>query len=240
MKHMLASWHSVTEKEYPQYVHLIPYPYDIELSKIDNGGVMTDTCNTEEKANLLIDDPVNGVFHSMFCHNYLRNVWVKNVLESLTEFLRTDINDSLDEVASELNVSSRFMPLACTFDKSFSLYANYPMGLGEVFCQSIMDNHSCERLLHVYRAEYGGRQDVTSMAAISIFWNKNYCVDFFDDMISYCGKNEKILPRNLMILISSVEIIAMSRLWSILHITTVMPMRWLKEYTHNMKEYEWG
>ena len=85
----------------------------------------------------------------MFCHNHLRNFWVNNVLDSLTEFLRAHLNDSLDKVAPELQVSPGFMSLACAFDKMFSLCANYPKGLGEVFCQWIMDNHSGELLFHV-------------------------------------------------------------------------------------------
>ena len=45
MKQMLASWISVTEQEYLQYVHLIPHLDEIDLYKIYNGGVITDTCN---------------------------------------------------------------------------------------------------------------------------------------------------------------------------------------------------
>ena len=53
---------------------------------------MTDTCNSSQKANQLIAASVNGVVHSMFCHNHLHNVWVKNVLDYLTEFLRAHPN----------------------------------------------------------------------------------------------------------------------------------------------------
>ena len=63
---MLELWRSVTEQEYPQYVHLIPQPDEIDLPNIDNGGVMTDTCNSAQKANRLIADSVNGVVYSMF------------------------------------------------------------------------------------------------------------------------------------------------------------------------------
>ena len=78
------------------------------------------------------------------------------------------------------------------------------------------------------------------MSAMVIFWNRNYCVESLDDIINYCGKSENILARNLTILISSIEIIAVSRLWSILHIAIVMPMRWLSACTYKMKEYGWG
>ena len=59
---------------------------------------MTDTCKLAQKANRLIDDSVNGVVHSMFFHNHMRNVWVEILLDSLTEFLRSHFNVSLDEV----------------------------------------------------------------------------------------------------------------------------------------------
>ena len=85
----------------------------------------------------------------MFFHNHLGNVWVKNVLDSLTELLRAHINGSLDEVSPKLRVSPGFMSLARAFEKMFSLCAKYPKGLGEVFSQCIMDNHSGEILFHV-------------------------------------------------------------------------------------------
>ena len=78
------------------------------------------------------------------------------------------------------------------------------------------------------------------MAAIEIFWNIKYCVQFLDGMISYCGKSENILACNLMILLSFVEIIAVSWLWSILNIAIVMPMSWLEACKNKMKYYGWG
>ena len=62
----------------------------------------------------------------MFCHNHLRNIWVKNVLGSLTEFLRANINASIDEVAPALRVSPCFMSLARSFDKNLVSVQNIP------------------------------------------------------------------------------------------------------------------
>ena len=104
----------------------------------------------------------------------------------------------------------------------------------------MMYNNYGEILLHVERAASGGRQDVASMATMAILWNRNYCVNFLGEMISYCGKSENILARNLIILLSYFDIIAVSQLWYILHIAIVMPMRSLAECTHRMEEYGWG
>ena len=135
---------------------------------------------------------------------------MKHVLDSLTEFLRAHLNDSLEKVSPELHVSPGFMSLTRSFVKIFGLCEDYPKGLGKVFHQWTMYNHSSEILFHLERAAADGRQDVSSMDEILIFWNINYCVEFLNEMISYCGKSENILARNLMILLSSVEIIAVS------------------------------
>ena len=96
---------------------------------------MTDTCNGARKTNRLLCEDVDGTVHSLFCHNHLRNVWVKNALESLTGFLKGHLHDRLDEVADELRVSPSFNSFACAFDKMFSLCTNYPKGYGELFRQ---------------------------------------------------------------------------------------------------------
>ena len=58
------------------------------------------------------------------------------------------------------------MYIAHAFEKMFSLCANYPKVIGELFHQWIMDNNSGELLFYVERAESGGQQDIKSMAAM--------------------------------------------------------------------------
>ena len=43
-----------------------------------------------------------------------------------------------------------------------------------------------------------------------------------------------------MNLVSSVDIIAVSRLWSIMKIAIFMPTRWLAACAHKIKDYGWG
>ena len=53
-------------------------------------------------------------------------------------------------------------------------------------------NHSGELPFHVERA-CKGRMDVVLMSSMAIYWNRNYCVDFLDNMISYCVREDNIL-----------------------------------------------
>lgn len=224
---MLQCWRDVTLREYPDFVDLLPSPDDIDINKLIGGGIMTDTCSTAQLTNNLLSKEIDGKTHNLLCHNHLRNVWVKNVLESLTDFLRAHLSDSLDEIAPEFRVSPSFISFARAFDKMFSLCANYPKGWGDVFRQWMIENHPGELLFHVERAVSGGRQDIASMAAMAIYWNRNYCVEFLEEMRVHCGREENILANNLWTLLISVEMISVARMWSIFHISIVMLMCWL-------------
>jgi len=48
MKDLLQEWRDVTKEEYPEFVHLIPDPDELTLTKLNGGGVMTDTCATAQ------------------------------------------------------------------------------------------------------------------------------------------------------------------------------------------------
>ena len=154
--------------------------------------------------------------------------------------MRAHLYDSLDEIAEELRVSPSFISFARAIDKEFSLCANYPKGHGAIFQEWMKDNHPGELLLHVERALSGGRQDIASMAAMAIYWNRNYYVEFLDEMKTYSDKDDNILVNNLHAMLISSEMVSVARLWSILHISLVMPMRYLVANTHKWAALNWG
>ena len=82
--------------------------------------------------------------------------------------------------------------------------------------------------------------DVCSMAALAIFWNRNYCLEFLEHLVRYCGKEDNILVQNLFSMLSSMEMIATSRLWCIFHLSIVQPLHYLAANTHKFAEYGWG
>jgi hypothetical protein len=154
---MLGKWREITEREYPDFVDLLPKPEEIDINKLVGSGIMTDTCNAAQAMNRKLSREIHGVTHNLFCWNHLRNVHVKNVLEALTNFLKAHFSDSLETIAPEFRVSPGFISFARAFDKMFSLCANYPKGWGEIFRQWMKENHSGELLFSVERAVSGGR-----------------------------------------------------------------------------------
>ena len=159
--------------------------------------------------------------------------------------MRARLYDSLDEIAEESRVLPSFISLACAIDKEFSLCANYSKGYSAIFQEWMKDNYPGELLLHVERALSGDRQDIASMATMAIYWNITYYVEFLDEMKTYSDKDENILVNNLHAMLISSEMVSVARLsvarlWSILHISIVMPMRYLVAHTHKWAALNWG
>ena len=43
LKSFLIHWRAVTEREFPDLLHLLPDPEGVDLNKLDGGTAMTDT-----------------------------------------------------------------------------------------------------------------------------------------------------------------------------------------------------
>lgn len=54
------------------------------------------------------------------------------------------------------------------------------------------------------------------------------------------GKQDNILQRNLFVMLTSDEMVAQSRLLGIIHLSCMLPLRWLAGNTHKLKDYNWG
>ena len=91
----------------------------------------------------------------------------------------------------------------------------------------------------IARALGGTRQDVGSEGAMSAFMNIPFFVEFLDWRLS-CGTGDGILMKNLFIILQSVEIIALFRVLSILHIAICIPTRWLAGKTQELAEFRFG
>ena len=54
------------------------------------------------------------------------------------------------------------------------------------------------------------------------------------------GKQDNILQRNLFVMLTSDEMVAQSRLLGIIHLSCMLPLRWLAGNTHKLKDHNWG
>ena len=160
-------------------------------------------------------------------HN-LRNVCIGSTEKALTSELNNILRVSLEDIDTMIRVSSSISAVIRAVDKEFILSAKYPKVHGDLFGEWMIQRYPGALLLHVERAA-GSRQYLCTEGCLPIIMNYPYYLEFLDWMLKKTGKNDKasLLQRNLLVVLGSVEMIALARLLYIIHISVCMPFRWL-------------
>lgn len=91
--------------------------------------------------------------------------------------------------------------------------------------------------MHIQRV-HGSRFDVITTAAITVLINQELYCDYLDDRLSDRTTDKSTLQQTLWAMLSSLEIAAVTRLLSILHLSMTLPLRWLSGNTHDLAEYD--
>ena len=239
----LDEWSVILKREFPYSQCKIPHSKELNIGKLGFGGaITTDTCNAAQKTRRLLVHEVlqysndNHVLQ-VDCWHHLRNVWLGGMAKKTTKYLSDFLEDSLDVIDPRLRVSTGMEGILRACDKEFSLCANYPKGHGELFYAWMKENHPGSLLLHVERTA-GSRQDIVVEGAGAIYWNRQYWIEFLDERLRLPGGN--ILQESLFIVLSSLEIVGVSRLYSILHFSICLPMRWIAGNSHVLAKYNWS
>ena len=82
--------------------------------------------------------------------------------------------------------------------------------------------HPGTLLLPVERSSES-RQDLTVEGAGAVYMNRSYYVNFLDECLT--ANNNNILQTNLFIVLTSSQMIAMSRVYAIFYVAICLPMR---------------
>ena len=126
---------------------------------------------------------------------HLRNVCINGVAKAVNKYMTEFLNESLDDISSFLRVSPDMAQVIRVFHKEFSLTANYPKGHGKQFRTWMIKRDLKEFLMHAERAT-GSRQDIITMGAVPIYWNRKFNVEFLDYVLRVKGASN-ILQENL-------------------------------------------
>jgi hypothetical protein len=83
---------------------VIPSPDGIDIKKLGHhaGLIMTDSCNAAQKARRRLQHKIGGNILELDCYHHLRNVWIKEMEQSVSSFVRVIISDSLEKIPSKL------------------------------------------------------------------------------------------------------------------------------------------
>jgi hypothetical protein len=254
---LLDSWREMHVTLFDASTHDIPASSELCFSKLNKGGTMTDTCNAARKFNSKIAEhirevckqkaiengvevtEVNVMVQQQDCHNHLRNVWIGAITKRMSAYLDELLACDLESIHFRYRVTTMMDAVLRAIDKEFSLPANYPKGHGDQFKHWLKLHHPGALLVPVERSS-GSRQDLDVEGAAAVYWNRKYYVEFLDEQLR--GGKDSILQENLFMVLTSMEMVSLSRLFSILHFTICMPMRFLAGQTHIIGSlgYDWS
>ena len=210
---------------------LIPFrPQDYEDDEADDH-----EDRAPSNTNALLNDNASGnqvnlnsISHGVTiiegnCWHHLRAVWVNAASEDMAKHISKDLSAELKEIDARLRVKVKMDDIILAMDKCFADTANYPKGCGDAFKGHMEEYHS-DHILHHIPSTKGNRQDIICMCAGPACMNRPYCIEFLDKKLRAHNK-QSILQENMFILLSSASIATMFRLFSIMEISIVMPMR---------------
>jgi hypothetical protein len=163
------------------------------------------------------------------------------VCKALEVEMRDVLAEDLKELPDIYRINLGVVDLFRCIEKVFGLNANYAKGQGAEFLTWFLENYSGEYLFPIMRACGGSRQDICVEGAPAVLMNLPYYLRFLDWRISaFGGKSEAILQTKLYIMLRSVEVVALLRVLSILHISICLPTRWLAGKSHELGEFDFG
>ena len=169
------------------------------------------------------------------CWHHLRNVWILALCKKVCKHLTKDLKEELNEIDSRLRVKLSMDRIMLSLNKLFCLTSNYPKGEGDAFKACMEEHHPDNILYHVPNTK-GSRQDIICTCAGPACMNRRLCIECLDKRFRAHDK-DNILEENMYILLSSLSTTSMFRLFSIIDLLIVLPMRWFSGNSHLLSEY---
>ena len=112
-------------------------------------------------------------------------------------------------------------------------------GFGEDYALWSKKNKPKEPMYHVYNSQRS-RHDLCLLAAPAIYLNRLSSLEYMDETIRLPKKNKNILMRNLFVVLSCGEIVALTRLLAIKYLSVCLLLHWLAANTLELAEHNWG
>ena len=146
------------------------------------------------------------------------------------------LHESLCDVESRLHVTVNMKSILRALNKCFSLPVNYPKGNGVEFKHWLEKYHECVPLYPVQRST---RNAMILEGVAAVYINGWLYKLFLDEQLS-TPRADNILQECLFVVLSSVELLASSRVFAIIHFAINIPMRWLAGNSKDLAAYDWS
>lgn len=249
LRRYLRGWQAETLKLFPSHVWTGPDPERCGMQRLGGGGaVISDTCTPARKTQRLIVDEVarqvkskmdpevwaamsaaeqehSVKMHMVHCWNHIRNIFLKAMSTAQAAHVKSALSAELETFAGYERMSTDFDQMLRADYKEFHHGGRYYKGKGKEYAEFLRDKHSSAFVMLLERAE-GGRQDLDYDAAVAMFINVTYMVEFLHARV-FCPGHSNLLEDFIYITHCKIEFVAMMRANAAIDLLIAKPMRWL-------------
>ena len=243
-----------------------PNPEQCSLYRLAGGGaVISDTCNAARKAKRLLVELIQSQaektlrarmgdaawdalsnderaeklrVHQLDCWQHLRNIMLSEMSAAQTRHVKAELDNFLSMFSPQERMSTDFNDVLRAVYKEFHDGGRYYKGQGAEFMSWMREHHPEAFFLHLERAD-GGRQDLDYNAAVPIYINRIYLVEFLHSRVHKSG-HANLLEDFLYQMLICKSYIAMSRANAIIDLRISRPWRWLSGKTHELAHRGWS
>ena len=243
-----------------------PDPERCSLYRLAGGGaVISDTCNAARKAKRLLAELIQKQaertlrarmgdaawealgeearaeklrVHQLDCWQHLRNIILGAMSAAQTRHVKAELENFLDKFSSAERMSTDFQDVLRAIYKEFHDGGRYYKGQGAEFMNWLREHHSEAFFIHIERAD-GGRQDLDYDAAVPIYVNRPYLVEFLHSRV-HQSNHANLLEDFLYQVLTCKSYIAMARANAIIDLRISRPWRWLSGKTHELGHRGWS
>ena len=163
--------------------------------------------------------------HAAHCWQHIRNIFLAPMATAMGNLLTEMLGDDLDAFTCQERVATDMGGLLRADYKEFHRGSRYYKGAGRAFWEWARDNHPTDFLVPFERAD-GGRQDLDFDAAVPMYMNRQYVVEFLTARVLAKG-HSNILEDSIFVTHTKLEYIAMIRASAIIDIRIALPLRWI-------------
>ena len=233
LRRYLRGWQAETLKLFPSHVWTGPDPERCGMQRLGGGGaVISDTCTPARKTQrLIVDEVARQVkskmdpevwaamsaaeqeqavkMHMVHCWNHIRNIFLKAMSTAQAAHVKSALSVELETFAGYERMSTDFDQMLRADYKEFHHGGRYYKGKGKEYAEFLRDKHSSAFVMLLERAE-GGRQDLDYDAAVAMYINVSYMVEFLHARV-FCPGHSNLLEDFIYITHRKIEFVAMMR-----------------------------
>lgn len=261
LRSLLRRWKALFEQMFPNEVWTGPDPARCSLHRLGGGGgIITDTCNTarcstellgkliaqqvqdelrgEERWSAMAQDEREDAVrtHPIDCWQHLRNIFLAEMSRAQAQHLHAELRAELETFAAWERMSTEFSQLLRAAFKEFHHSCRYYKGQGRAFNVWLRDTYPTDFSLHLERAD-GGRQDLDYDAAVPLYIDRRYFVEYLHHERVFMKGHKNILEDFLYVTFRSLQYVAAARANAIIDVLISRPMRWLSGKSSQLHDW---